>query len=107
MSVGLIKLTSISNEPFFINPLQITLFTPSTPSFCHSLCGNADACVQGATTVIIGSLPVQFKESPKEIISALVRLRNAQQKQVLKAVKDDQKEAWEEGYDDTEDQDNG
>jgi hypothetical protein len=101
--VGLIKLTSVGNDPFFINPLHITFFTPSTPELCNSICGNADACVPGATTMLIGSLPLQMKDSPKEIISALIRLRDAQNNAAIKLLKDRTKEDWQSDTDMEED----
>jgi hypothetical protein len=92
--IGLIKLTSVSNQPFYVNPMGIVLITPSTPAFCQAICGNPDACIKGSTTVLINHLPMQFKDTPKEIISALISLRDSQQDQAIKFLKKRNREDW-------------
>lgn len=103
--IGLIKLTSVDNQAFFINPIQITMFTESTPEFCGALCGNPNSCVKGATTMLVGSLPLQLKDTPKDIISALIRLRDQQHQVAINLMKDRSKEDWQREDDDEENED--
>jgi hypothetical protein len=99
MVPGLIKLSIPSvpggkDQPCYINPMMLTFFTPSTESFVAGIGGNPEAVIPGATVILIGGLPLQVRESHKDIISAIVRLRDQAEDHILGFKKKLEKEDW-------------
>lgn len=91
--IGLLRLTPVKGKPINFNPTHITLFGETTPFLVKSI--NVDADVyEGTTTIVVGSMFYQVKESEDEIVKAITRLRKKQEFLLKEFRKEIDREDW-------------
>jgi len=102
--IGLIKLTAPNGAPFYVNPQYIQFMTGSSNAFADASNCDAKYLSPNSTYIVTGGMRMQFKESPKEIMEQLVKLRKQHESNALRLFKEKDKEPWQDGYYDDEEE---